>query len=97
MQVVSFKMTERSNTFDIQAQRHALAIPIGVGFDYRATEWLSVGPSFEYVIMNPLAGCVKASAGSRSEEICTGDSSNNLVASSAGAWNAGLMLRVTPF
>lgn len=95
--VVSFKMTERSNTFDIQAQRHAIAVPIGVGFDYRATEWLSLGPSFEYVIMNPVAGCLKASAGSRSQEICTGDSSNNLVASSTGAWNAGVMLRVTPF
>lgn len=95
--VVSFEMTERSSTFDIKAERHALAIPIGVGFDYRATEWLSLGPSFEYAIMNPLAGCLKASAGSRSEQICTGDSSNNLVASSTGAWNAGITLRVTPF
>jgi len=96
--VVSFKMQERATTFDIEAQRHAIAIPIGVGFDYRATEWLSVGPSFEYAIMNPVAGCVKASLGSQSERVCTGDGgATNLVASTTGSWNAGLMLRVTPF
>lgn len=94
--VVSFKWTERATTFDIEAQRHAIAIPIGIGFDYRATEWFSVGPSFEYVLVNPVAGCLKASVGARSEQTCT-ESSNDLVASSAGAWNGGITLRVTPF
>lgn len=95
--VASFKMTERTTTFDVEARRHAIAVPIGIGFDYRVTDWMSVGPSFEYALMNPVAGCVKASVGSRSEQICTDDSNGNLVASTAGAWNGGIMFRVTPF
>lgn len=102
--IVSFTRPESTNrgTVDAkwQAERHAIAIPIGIGVDYRATEWLSVGPSFEYVIMNPVAGCVTASAaGVPEQKICTEDSTagKGLVASNAGAWNAGLMLRVTPF
>jgi opacity protein-like surface antigen len=95
--VVSFSMPDKSRSVDIEAQRHAIAVPIGVGIDYRATEWLSVGPSFEYVLMNPIAGCVKASAGAASEQVCTDNANGKLVASSIGAWNAGIMLRVTPF
>jgi opacity protein-like surface antigen len=95
--VASFSMTERNTTIDVQAQRHAIAVPIGIGFDYRATEWLSVGPSFEYAIMNPIVGCVKASAGATSQQVCSDESNGNLVVSNAGAWNAGIMLRVTPF
>jgi len=97
--VVSFTRPEGPNKIDVkwEAQRHAIAIPLGIGFDYRATEWLSVGPSLEYVLMNPVAGCVKVSAGNQSEQVCTDDSNGKLVASTTGAWNAGLMLRVTPF
>lgn len=95
--VASFSMPEDRTRVDVQATRHAIAIPLGVGFDYRVTEWMSVGPSFEYVLMNPVAGCVKASVGARSEQICTDDSKGQLVASTAGAWNGGIMLRVTPF
>jgi hypothetical protein len=95
--VVSFSTTEGKTKIDVQAQRHAIAVPIGIGFDYRATDWLSVGPSFEYAVMNPIAGCVKASAGATSQRVCTDEANGNLVASSAGAWNAGIMLRVTPF
>lgn len=100
--VVSFTRPERTNRGNVdakwQADRHAIAVPIGIGIDYRATEWLSVGPSFEYVIMNPVAGCAKVSASGIPEtKICSDDSSNGLVASNSGAWNAGLMLRVTPF
>jgi hypothetical protein len=95
--VVSFEFPDKSNTLDVRAERHAIAVPIGIGFDYRATEWLSVGPSFEYVLMNPVAGCVDVSMGSVSQKTCTDDSSGKLVASTVGAWNVGVMLRVTPF
>jgi opacity protein-like surface antigen len=95
--VVSFTLPDGKNQVAVEAQRHAIAVPIGIGFDYRVTEWMSVGPSFEYAIVNPVAGCVKASVGAASEQVCTGDTRSNLVASSAGAWNAGVMLRVTPF
>ena len=81
-----------------QADSHAIGIPIGIGVDYRITKWLSVGPSFEYVIMTPLAGCVKGSApGATEARACTDDVKETLAASAAGAWNAGLSLRVTPF
>lgn len=95
--VASFGYPEKANIIDVQAQRHAIAIPLGIGFDYRATEWLSVGPSFEYVLMNPVAGCLRLAMGSASQQVCTDDASSKLVASTTGAWNAGVMLRVTPF
>jgi hypothetical protein len=100
--VVTFTQPTPTNAGNVdvkyQADRHAIAIPLGIGIDYRATEWLSIGPSFEYVLMDPIVGCVKAStAGLPEEKICSDDGKNGLVASSAGAWNAGLMLRVTPF
>lgn len=100
----TFHRPERTNRGNVDASwqidSHAIGIPIGIGLDYRVTEWLSAGPSFEYVVMNPIAGCVKASApGVPEQRVCTDDASgkDGLVASSAGAWNAGLMLRVTPF
>ena len=95
--VASFSMPEDRSRVDVEATRHAIAVPIGIGFDYRVTEWMSVGPSFEYALINPVAGCVEASVGARSERICTDDSRGGLVASTAGAWNGGIMLRVTPF
>lgn len=95
--VASFTMPDGKTQVAVEAQRHAIAIPIGIGFDYRVTEWMSVGPSFEYALMNPVAGCVKASVGPNSEQVCTDDANGKLVASSVGAWNAGIMLRVTPF
>jgi opacity protein-like surface antigen len=95
--VVSFGYTEKAASFEIEATRHAIAIPIGIGIDYRATQWLSVGPSFEYVLMNPIAGCLQASSGAASQTVCSGEGDSKLVASTTGAWNAGVMLRVTPF
>ncbi len=79
------------------ADSHAIGIPIGIGVDYRVTNWFSLGPSFEYVIMNPVAGCIAASAsGFEGTRTCT-DQSPSLEAKVEGTWHAGLTLRITPF
>lgn len=103
--VQSFSTSTPSATGNVdvawQADSHAIGVPIGVGVDYRLTKWLSAGPSFEYTIMNPIAGCVKGMNPATGAEAraCTDDSSakKGLVAVATGAWNASLMLRVTPF
>jgi hypothetical protein len=97
----SFSRQEQKVNATWEIESHAIGIPIGIGFDYRVTDWLSAGPSVEYVIMNPVVGCAKANApGYPESRVCTDDTSGKsggLVASSAGTWNAGLTLRVTPF
>jgi hypothetical protein len=83
-----------------QVDNHAIGIPIGVGVDYRIAKWLSAGPSFEYTIMNPIAGCVKADApGFPESRVCTDDpkGKQGLAMATTGAWNVGMTLRVTPF
>jgi hypothetical protein len=81
-----------------RADTHGIGIPVGVGMDFRMTKWLSGGPSFEYLFMNPLGGCVTATpAGGKEEKVCTSDGDNGLKTQTLSAWNFGLTLRATPF
>lgn len=84
---------------DWQLDSHSIGVPLGIGVDYRVTKAISVGPSFEYVIMNPIAGCAKQSApGFQANRICTDNEGGAaLLAEARGAWNVGLAIRLTPF
>jgi opacity protein-like surface antigen len=81
-------------------EHHGVGIPLAIGIDYRITKALSIGPSFEYTILVPIAGCASRSALGQVSENCSGGSSvasKTIVAESTGAWTAGLDLRFTPF
>jgi hypothetical protein len=95
----SFQFAEKGITATYQVDSHSIGVPVGVGVDYRITKWLSTGPSFEYIFLNPVAGCLKGTAGGQEARVCTDDkdAKDGLVAQSIGAWNVGLTLRVTPF
>jgi hypothetical protein len=83
-----------------QLDSHAIGIPLALGVDWRVTKALSIGPSFEYVIMNPIAGCAKMSAaGFQGSRMCTDNDATQrtLVADAAGAFHVGLGVRLTPF
>jgi hypothetical protein len=84
---------------DWQLDSHSIGVPLGIGVDYRVTKAISVGPSFEYVIMNPIAGCAKQSAaGFQANRMCTDNEGGAaLLAQASGAWNLGLSIRLTPF
>lgn len=84
---------------DWQLDSHSIGVPLGIGVDYRVTRAVSVGPSFEYVIMNPIAGCAKQSApGFQANRLCTDNESGSaLLAQASGAWNLGLSIKLTPF
>ncbi len=77
---------------------HAVAVPIGVGIDYRVLPMLSVGPSFEYAIAVPVAGCVAVSAsGATGAKYCSGDPPGDqfMKANGYGVWSVGLQVRAT--
>ncbi len=79
---------------------HAVAIPIGLGVDYRVLPMLSVGPSFEYTIATAIAGCWAVSAaGLDGHNYCTNSEPGKqiLTASSYGVWTIGLDIKLTPF
>lgn len=82
-----------------QLDQHAIGVPIGIGVDYRVTKFMSVGPSFVYTILAPIAGCAKQSAaGFQDNKLCTDSSGAQALAQDAvGSWNVGLDLRFTPF
>jgi len=87
-------------TTDATLEHHAVALPIGVGIDYRIHPRVALGPSFEYAIAIPVAGCATQGApGYSTVQYCTnGDSSANVLAANGyGVWSAGLDLRVTLF
>jgi hypothetical protein len=87
-------------TADGKLDHHAVAIPIGVGVDYRVHPRVAIGPSFEYAIAVPVAGCAsQGAAGYSTVEYCTnGDSGAKVLAANGyGVWSAGLDLRVTLF
>jgi hypothetical protein len=82
---------------DISVDHHAVAVPIAVGVDYRVAKFLSVGPSFELAINNPIAGCVATSApGLVGSTVCSNtETGKNVKAETYLAWNAGLDAKVT--
>ncbi len=83
---------------DVSLEHHAVSVPIAIGVDYRVTKFLSVGPSFELAINNPIAGCVSTSAaGFAGSTYCsnTEPGKNFVKADTYLAWNAGLDAKVT--
>lgn len=93
--------TSAGTTVDAEWQldSHAIGVPLAVGLDYRVTPALSVGPSFEWILTSPIAGCAKQSAaGFQANRLCTdNEGPNALVADAAFAWNVGLGIKLTPF
>jgi opacity protein-like surface antigen len=85
----------------VKLTHHGVGIPIALGVDYRVTRAISIGPSFEYTFLVPIAGCAsQTAAGYQGNEICSGGnsaSSKAVIADATGAWTAGLDLRFTPF
>lgn len=91
-----------SNGGSVQAdwslEHHAVSIPLAIGIDYRVAKFLSVGPSFEAAINNPIAGCLSTSApGFVGTSYCSNSEpgKNFVKAETYIAWNAGLDAKVT--
>lgn len=83
---------------DQSLDHHAIAIPIGIGVDYRVTRFLSLGPSFEYTIASAVTACAKTSApGFAGSTYCSNEApgSSFIKAQSYGVWTAGLDAKLT--
>jgi hypothetical protein len=80
---------------------HGVAVPIGVGIDYRFLEVFGVGPSFFYTPVFAVAGCAGVSAqvaGFTSSNDCSDSSPPKITAANGyGVWSVGLDVRVTLF
>ncbi len=77
---------------------HAVAVPIGIGVDYRLLPMLSVGPSFEYFVEVPVSGCVAVSAaGTSGFKFCSSDPPGDqfMKANGYGVWSLGVNVRAT--
>lgn len=77
---------------------HAVAIPIGLGVDFRVHRMLSVGPSFEYTLASAITGCARqAAAGYAEMAYCSsaGPGKDFIRADTYGVWTAGADVRVT--
>ncbi len=85
----------------VKLEHHGVGIPLAIGVDYRVTRFLSIGPSIEYTLLVPIAGCAtQSAAGFQGNEVCSGGSgaaSKAVIADATGAWTAGLDIRFTPF
>jgi hypothetical protein len=78
---------------------HGVGIPLGLGIDYRVLPFLAVGPSFQYEIVVPVAGCMTTSpnqAGLIGVSQCSDADSRVRVtaAKNYGVWSVGLSLRL---
>ena len=77
---------------------HGVAIPIGLGVDYRFLEVFGIGPSFFYTPVIAAAGCAGADAqGYVSTNYCTNSTPKITEANAYGVWSLGLDARVTLF
>jgi hypothetical protein len=80
---------------------HGVAVPIGVGIDYRFLDVLGVGPSFFYSPVVAVAGCAGAqpqAPGYAGTNYCSNDSGPKITAANGyGVWSVGLDVRVTVF
>ncbi len=82
----------------VALDHHAISIPLGIGIDYRVTKFLSVGPSFELAINNPIVGCAETTAsGFSGTTYCSNTSPGKdfVKAETYMAWNAGLDVKAT--
>jgi hypothetical protein len=57
---------------DFHFTHHGIALPIGVGVDYRASSIIAFGPAFQLTHVRPLAACVDGIPGSGSLDPNTG-------------------------
>lgn len=94
--------TTRGSTIDADwsLDHHAVAVPIGIGIDYRVHPMISVGPSFEFAIAVPVAGCATQSApGFSTNGYCSNEDpgKGTIEAKTYAVWSAGLDLKVTLF
>jgi hypothetical protein len=83
---------------DMSIDHHAISVPLAIGVDYRVTTFLSLGPSFELAINNPIAGCITMSApGFASETYCSNTQPGKgfVKAETYAVWNAGVDAKVT--
>jgi hypothetical protein len=83
---------------DVSLEHHAVTVPIAVGVDYRVTRFLSLGPSFELAVNNPVAGCAAFSAsGFVGSTYCSNSEPGKsfVKAETYPAWSAGLDAKVT--
>lgn len=79
---------------------HGVAVPIGVGLDYRFLDVLGVGPSFIYTPVVAAGGCATMTAtvpGYAGRDYCTGGQMKITEANGYGAWSVGLDVRATLF
>jgi len=82
---------------NVSLDHHSVAIPMAIGVDYRATKFLSVGPSFEYTLASAVAGCAKTTVAGNETSYCSNETpgSTFIKAQSYGVWTAGLDAKVT--
>ncbi len=83
---------------DFMYDHHAVAVPIGLGVDYRVHPMISIGPSFEYSIVSAIDACVReTAAGYKTIKYCTNESPGSEIirANSYGVWSIGIDLRFT--
>ncbi|MFO0671594.1 MAG: outer membrane beta-barrel protein [Polyangiaceae bacterium] len=93
----SYKRPLTGVAVDWTLDHHAVAVPLGIGVDYRVHPLVSLGPSFEYTLANSVAGCLKASAAGRLDvllERVAGRQGRSSPTATA-YWTAGLDLRAT--
>lgn len=98
--VVNSAGAQTTLTADYALDHHAVAIPIGIGVDYRVLPMLSIGPSVEYTIAPAIAGCWGQSAPEvPASTYCTSSDPGReiLSASTYGALSAGIDIKLTPF
>ncbi|MFO0676873.1 MAG: hypothetical protein U0169_10080 [Polyangiaceae bacterium] len=85
---------------DWSLDHHGVAVPIGVGVDYRVLPRVAVGPSFEYAPVFGVAGCMSLGGGElTAQTICSLGSnvSGAIEARNYGSWTAALDVRLTLF
>ena len=82
---------------DWSLDHHGVAVPIGVGFDYKVLPMFSIGPSFEYAFVASAGGCAKITAQGISQSQCTDANPKLTSAKSYNVWSIGLDLRLTLF
>lgn len=90
--------TVQSVPGDISLEHHAVSVPVAIGVDYRVASFLSVGPSFELAINNPVAGCVTMSAaGFAGSTYCSNSEPGKtfVKAETYAVWSLGLDAKVT--
>ncbi len=97
----TYKRPYQGQNIDWTLRHHGVAVPIGIGVDYRVAPIFAIGPSFRYAIVNQAGGCLEASqntsVGAVGNKQCTDAKELQRItkAEGYGAWSIGLDLRLT--